>query len=97
MNNFRKANPSIAVASLQNLFDYSSKERESLGELKQKLYLINSDATPTNVEGLGKTGVDYEVNYIHATGHYPMVEKPDEFNKIMFRVLNEIEVAEKGN
>jgi pimeloyl-ACP methyl ester carboxylesterase len=97
MNDFRKADPSIAVASLQNLFDYSSKEREKLGVLKQKLYLINSDATPTNVEGLGKTGIDYEVNYIHATGHYPMVEKPEEFNQIMLRILNKIEVAEEGN
>ncbi len=91
MNDFRNANPVIAVESLQSLFNYSSKEQERLGELKQKLYLINSDATPTNIEGLDETGVSYKIYLIHATGHYPMVEKPKEFNVILKNVLNKIE------
>ncbi|WP_367281476.1 alpha/beta fold hydrolase [Porifericola rhodea] len=29
----------------------------------------------------------YEVIDIHATGHYPMVEKPEEFNRLLRQVL----------
>jgi len=91
MNDISKSNPEVAVSSLEYLFKYVDVERSKLSELKQKLYLINSDATPTNVEGLNATNVKYNIEYIHATGHYPMIEKPQEFNKILKSVLLKIE------
>ncbi len=90
MTDIGESNPEVAVSSLQYLFDYVDTERSRLSELKQKLYLINSDATPTNIEGLDATGVTYDVEYIHATGHYPMVEKPKEFNKLLQKILDKI-------
>jgi len=91
MYDISKSNPTVAVTSLQDLFGYGPREQEGLRKLKQKLYLINSDATPTNLEGLEETGVSYEIKYIYATGHYPMIEKPEEFNRILNEILNNIQ------
>jgi len=91
MGDIGNSNPEVAVSSLEYLFEYVDVERAKLSELKQKLYLINSDATPTNIEGLEATGVRYDLEYINATGHYPMIEKPEEFNRILKGVLMKIE------
>lgn len=90
MNDFKNADSTIAIAGLEALFEYTTKEFEQLSMLKQKIYLINSDATPTNVEGLETAGVTYEVVDINATGHYPMIEKPDEFNHLLKQTIEKI-------
>lgn len=90
VNDFRTADSTIAIASLEALFEYASKEPVQLSKLQQKLYLINSDATPTYLAGLEATGVDFEVIDIHATGHYPMVEKPERFNELLQETINKI-------
>lgn len=92
---FAGANPSVAVNSLQDLFLHSELLPAQLKELRQPLHLINSDATPTYIEGLDATGVRYHLNYIHATGHYPMIEKPEEFNRILRQVVEDI-IANDG-
>ena len=81
----------IAVASLKGLFEYTPQEAKKLSKLKQKLYLINSSITPTDTLALKKTGVKYSVSQIDGTGHYPMIEKPGEFNKLLKQVLMDIE------
>lgn len=90
VNDFRTADSTVAIASLEALLDYAPKEAVQLSELKQKLYLINSDATPTYIEGLDATGVDYELIDIAATGHYPMIEKPDIFNQLLRQSIGKI-------
>lgn len=88
---FRNADPVVATASLRALFDYTPKEKEQLARLDKKLYLINSDATPTATAGLDETGVNYEVVDIHATGHYPMIEKPEDFNRLLRQTLDKVQ------
>jgi pimeloyl-ACP methyl ester carboxylesterase len=90
-NDFRQADSTIAIASLKALFEYGPKESEQLSRLNEKIYLINSDATPTAVAGLDEAGVNYEVADIHDTGHYPMIEKPEEFNQLLGQVLKKIQ------
>lgn len=93
MNDFKTADSTIAISSLEALFEYHPKEAEQLSRIKQKIYLINSDATPTNIAGLEATRVSFEVIDINATGHYPMIEKPKEFNQLLKQAIAKIEAA----
>lgn len=91
-SDFADANPSIGYSSLMNFIQFSQSEASKLEELTYKLYLINSDAIPTNESGLEKHCKNgFEVKPINATGHYPMLEKPDEFNGLLENVLKLIE------
>jgi pimeloyl-ACP methyl ester carboxylesterase len=88
---FAEADPTVSISTFRNLMSHSDK----LGELLQlsplKLFLINSDAIPTDEMSLAvncKNG--YEVLYIHDTGHYPMIEKTQEFNILLSQAISKI-------
>lgn len=86
----------IAVASLKGLFEYTPMEADKLSKLEPRLYLINSNNTPTDTAALTATGVSFKVLEISGTGHYPMIEKPGEFNKLLREVLIDIERNQDG-
>jgi pimeloyl-ACP methyl ester carboxylesterase len=48
---------------------------------------INSDSSPTNVEGNRRWFADFEVEVMPGVGHYPMLEQPSKFNEALRRVL----------
>jgi len=94
-DDYRNSNPEPAISSIQNIFKYD--EMEKLQNLNYKLYLINSDGMPTNTEGLKKYCKNsFEVLDIHGTGHFPMIEKPEEFNRQLQLVINKINLRIKG-
>ncbi|MDB5089843.1 MAG: Pimeloyl-ACP methyl ester carboxylesterase [Mucilaginibacter sp.] len=79
-----KADTAIATACMQmNDFD----EVKKLIASKKKLYLINSDVTLTNTTGLRANKIPYQIKFIHAVGHFPMIEKPEEFNKALEQII----------
>lgn len=81
---FAETDPAISISSFRNLMAFSDKLGELLEMLPLKLFLINSDATPTDEKSLEeKSKNGYEVLYIHDTGHYPMIEKPQDFNRLL--------------
>lgn len=85
---FASSNPLVGYGTLTNVMQYAQDDAQRLEQLNYKLYLINSDALPTNEAGLKnhcKSG--FQVKAIAATGHYPMIEKPAEFNLILEEVL----------
>ena len=86
----QQADTSMAVAALESLFDYAAKEIPQLQALDKKLYLINSDVTPTLQDYFKAAAVDYEVIDIVGTGHYPMIEKPAEFTNLLQQTVNRI-------
>lgn len=88
---FLKSDSVIAASSLEGLFNYVTVESDRLATLEQKIFLINSDATPTNISGLDNSGIDYELLPIEATGHYPMIEKPERFNELLRQAIQKIE------
>ena len=70
------------------MFDVSQKERDMMQQLSHKLYLINSDFVPTQIDSLKKyCKASAEVIYIKGTGHYPMIEKPADFNAALEKVI----------
>jgi Predicted hydrolases or acyltransferases (alpha/beta hydrolase superfamily) len=85
---FANSDSDIGYKTILTQMQYASTDAQRLEQLNYKLYLINSDGFPTNETGLKnhcKNG--YRVETIAATGHYPMIEKPTEFNLILEKVL----------
>jgi len=88
---FAKNDPVISYGTIITQMQYAATDAQRLEQLNYKLYLINSDGFPTNETGLKnhcKKG--FQVETISATGHYPMIEKPDEFNLLLEKVLTEM-------
>lgn len=87
LNDVAKADTVIAAACLEET-DFN--ETRQLIAAERKLYLINSDYTPTDTSGFKKYHIPYQVFYIHATGHFPMIEKPEEFNALLQQIIKKI-------
>jgi len=88
---YRNFTPSAGLAILRSGGAYYNRERELLQKLKVKLYLINVDYLPTN-EALLKqyANAGYEVRKIEGSCHYPMIENPEGFNRILSEIISEI-------
>ncbi len=91
MNDVFACDSAIAIKVLQSLVIISQKEQELMKGLPKKLYLVNSDVQPVKLDSMNKyCHYGCQVFTVHATGHYPMIEKPDEFNTALEKVLAEI-------
>lgn len=81
----------VAAKSLQNLIEFMPNEVALLKEINIPIHLIISDYTPMLTDSLVKYAkAGYSVKTITGVGHYPMIEKPAEFNTALQEVLNEI-------
>lgn len=79
-----QADPNIASDCMElNNFD----EAQELLKTRKKLCLINSDVQPTRLSGLKKKNIPFQIWYIHATGHFPMIENPHEFNMLLSQAI----------
>lgn len=88
---FANTDSVIGYETFMNQMQYANNDTQRLEQLNYKLYLINSDGFPTNENGLkNHCENSFQVETISATGHYPMIEKPTEFNLILEKVLTEI-------
>ncbi|HBL74571.1 MAG: hypothetical protein A2W90_21010 [Bacteroidetes bacterium GWF2_42_66] len=85
---FANSDSVIGYGTIMTQMQYASTDAQRLEQLNYKLYLINSDGFPTNETGLkNHCKNSFQVETIAATGHYPMIEKPTEFNLILEKVL----------
>jgi pimeloyl-ACP methyl ester carboxylesterase len=91
-NDIATSNPLIGFSTIMNYIKFTQAVPAKLEQLHYKLHLVHSDATPTNEKGLeARCKNGYEVKAIHATGHYPMIEKPDEFNQLLEELLENLD------
>jgi pimeloyl-ACP methyl ester carboxylesterase len=82
---------SIAIQTLESLTRFTLKEAPLLTSLKIPLHLIVSDYTPMNEEAVKKyCQKGLFIKTIHGTGHYPMIEKPETFNKLLEETIVDI-------
>ncbi|GAB3989923.1 alpha/beta hydrolase [Spirosoma daeguense] len=92
VTDYRGAYQPMANEMLKEVFTNGyTVERDRLPLLPCKLHLINVDYMPTDekpLQQLAKNG--YEVHHISGTSHFPMIEKPDEFNEILDKTIAEI-------
>ena len=54
---------------------------------------INGDLYPTNTEGNRRVVPDFAVTVMAGASHYPMLERPAEFNRILVAMVHELERA----
>ena len=91
VNDVKMNDPVIAIKVLRSLLEVSQKEKDMMQLLKHTLYLVNSDGDTTQIDSLKKyCKASAEVVYVHGTGHYPMIEKPAEFNAALEKIFGMI-------
>lgn len=79
----------IAINVLRSLAEVSQNEKEMMQNLSHTLYLVNSDVNAVDSAALAKyCKHGFHVELVHGTGHYPMLEAPDEFNKALERTIS---------
>jgi len=54
---------------------------------------INGDRFPTDIEAIRRVLADFDAVVLPHTGHYPMLECPDEFNRQLREVLRSLAIA----
>lgn len=85
LSEFLASDPSLAVAALEPL--YKMNVQESAKRVTVPVRAINSLHTPTHLENNRSYFKDYDFVSIAGTSHYPMLEKADEFNRALERIL----------
>ncbi|MDH3243496.1 MAG: alpha/beta hydrolase [Saprospiraceae bacterium] len=90
-NDFANTDPDVGYSSLEHFVHYSQFSGDNLEKCPLKLHLINSEATPTFVEGLeNRCTAGMQVKSIGFTGHYPMLETPTRFNAVLEEIIDSI-------
>jgi len=87
LNDVANSDSVIAVDCMERS-DFN--EVKTLKALNMKLFLINSDVTPTDSTGFVKNNISYRILSVHGTGHYPMVEDPNSVDSLLERVMAEV-------
>jgi pimeloyl-ACP methyl ester carboxylesterase len=88
---YRNMDKNIGIDIIYSAFTFYKREQELMTQLKLKMYLINVDNIPTNEESLKKyAAAGYEILPIKGTCHFPMIEKPDEFNQLLQSIIVKI-------
>lgn len=91
MNDIYNTDSLMAVDVLQSLTFFAQEQQSRMKKLHHKLFLVNSDVLPVKLDSLNKyCAKGAEVLYVHNTGHYPMIEKPMEFNNALQQVIHQM-------
>jgi pimeloyl-ACP methyl ester carboxylesterase len=91
IRSIKQMDSTIATNTLAGLIAYSTTEAQEVSKLKLPLHLIESNRTVVNKDTLAKyckTG--FYVKTINGTGHYPMIERPAEFNALLQETIDDI-------
>ena len=78
----------VALSALENLADYD--EAAALAAIKAPLRLINTDRWPTDLAAARKYKPDVQLAVMPGLGHFPMLEDPAEFNRLLERALKDL-------
>ena len=78
----------IALAAMVSAHSNAREMPAALAELKLPTIAINPDHPPTDFESLKRHGV--EVVLIPGVGHFPMMEDPERFNRVLGSVIEKL-------
>ncbi len=78
----------VALASFVSLFHFN--EAENFDKVDLPVRFINSEKFPTNIESAKRHIKNFDIKIINGVGHFPMLEKPEEFNSVLEETINEL-------
>jgi pimeloyl-ACP methyl ester carboxylesterase len=81
----------VSIKTIEAMMQSSLTEGDRLSRVRLPVHVITSDYAPVNkpvMERYCKAGFKEKV--IRGTGHYPMIEKPEEFNLLLAETFDEI-------
>ena len=84
----QKTSPDAAYTMFLSLAAYN--QAASARKLAVPLRAINGDLFPTNVDSVRKIKADFEAVVMKHMGHYPMLERPEEFNQLVADVARKL-------
>jgi pimeloyl-ACP methyl ester carboxylesterase len=87
MRDIKMSDSVIAIKVLRSFANVVQTEKDMMQQLNHKLYLVNSEMNSTKIDSLKKyCKASAELVTVPSTCHYPMIEKPDEFNAALEKV-----------
>lgn len=81
----------VALDALRSAITYDRKVTVALDAIKLPVIAINPDSPATDTVSLKKYGIKTII--MPGVGHFPMLEKPEEFNRLLFKAIEELENA----
>ncbi len=79
------APPGVAVPTLRAVFGFDIAG--SITQIRQPIHAINAMRHPTRLEVNQRYAPQFEVTLMEGVGHYPMIEDPKRFNRILAQVI----------
>lgn len=80
--------PEVGIGAMEEMFKEDMPA--ALDGAKVPVHCINSDQFPTNVESIKRHTVSFKMKILPKTGHFLMLEKPAEFNKLLHDTVKEL-------
>lgn len=82
--------PQLAVAMMESFATSNMNMTETVKKLRHPIRCINGDLYPTQVEQNRAIHPDFDAVILPHTGHYPMLERPELFNRHLEEILEKI-------
>ena len=82
---------SISIKTMEAIMQSELTTKERLSKLTIPVHVTTSEYAPTNktqMNAVCKAG--FKEKIITGVGHYPMVEQPNEFNRLLMETINDI-------
>lgn len=92
MDDMSSAPPNIAISAFEEYAAYLEKKKtaNTFREIKAPVISVNADQWPTNIEANRRYMQSFDIVIMKGVGHFPMLERPEEFNKLLERSIREI-------
>lgn len=88
VNSYKQADPNIAVPTLMNLYPKAAEAKKRLQTMLFKMKFIMCTNTPYDEQAFRKYCTHgYQIVTIDSSGHFPMIERPAQFNKALRQLL----------
>ena len=81
------APPEVAISAIGHTLGYNYVA--AMGEMRSPIRTISSDKYPTDVAFNQQIAESFEVRLIPGSGHFPQLENPDNFNRLLRETISE--------